>query len=48
MTNRTIPSRQRVVIAFGGLALVVVLVGAAFGAFRRKPRDSQPIEQHPA
>jgi hypothetical protein len=32
--------KQRVVIAYGGLAAVIVLIGAAFGAFRRKPKPA--------
>jgi hypothetical protein len=34
--------RQRVVIAYGGLAVVVILVGVAFGALRRKPSSPPP------
>ena len=40
--------RTRVVVFYGGLAVVVILVGAAFGAFRRKPSGSQPVESQPA
>jgi hypothetical protein len=38
--------RQRVLIAFGALAVVIILVGVAFGALRRKP--SPPPAPSPA
>jgi hypothetical protein len=34
--------KHRVFIAYGGLVAVIVLIGAAFGALRRRPRPQVP------
>jgi hypothetical protein len=40
--------RERTVIAFGGLALAVILIGLALGALLRRSREPQPIAPPPA